>query len=87
MMETLVHVLITFVPLSVLAHSIWSHGKTLKTLKRAVNLCCHLSDDVDGLSSDLDSAIEVMRRRVRGEATVESMGEWLDLNYPEKGDE
>jgi hypothetical protein len=43
-------------------------------------------DLADGLSSDLDSAIEVMRRRVSGEADIASMGEWLDLNYPKKGE-
>jgi hypothetical protein len=41
-------------------------------------------DKIDGLSSDLDSAIEVMLRRVSGEADVASMGKWLGLNYPEK---
>ena len=41
-------------------------------------------DKIDGLQSDLDSAIAVMRRRVSGEASVESMGEWLHLNYPVK---
>jgi hypothetical protein len=44
------------------------------------------NDHAGGLSSDLDSAIEVMRRRVSGEADIASMGEWLDLNYPKKGE-
>jgi hypothetical protein len=50
----------------------------------AVDVNEHLIDKIDGLSADLDAAIEVMRRRVSGEADIASMGEWLDLNYPQK---
>ena len=39
-------------------------------------------DRAEGLECDLDSAIQVMRRRVRGEKDIKSMGRWLDLNYP-----
>jgi hypothetical protein len=42
-----------------------------------------LQDRVDGLQSDLEAAIAVMWRRVNGEADIDSMGEWLDLNYPQ----
>jgi hypothetical protein len=45
-------------------------------------------DKINGLSSDLDSAIAVMRRRINREDDIArtSMGEWLDLNYPKKGE-
>jgi hypothetical protein len=45
-------------------------------------------DKISGLSSDLDSAIAVMRRRINREDDIArtSMGEWLDLNYPKKGE-
>ncbi len=36
---------------------------------------------VDGLESDLDALIEVAMSRVAGEADVESMGDWLRMNY------
>jgi len=41
-----------------------------------------LQDKVDGLESDLQSAVDLMVRVARGEQTVQKMGEWLSLNYP-----
>lgn len=35
----------------------------------------------EGLACDLDSAIEVMAKRVWGRADLASMGQWLSLNY------
>jgi hypothetical protein len=56
----------------------------LKKWQETVNEWRETIDLADGLSSELDAAIDVMRRRVSGEADVASMGEWLDLNYPRK---
>lgn len=41
-----------------------------------------LQDRVDGLESDLQSAVDLMVRVACGEQTVQAMGEWLSLNYP-----
>jgi hypothetical protein len=41
-----------------------------------------LQDKVDGLESDLQSAVDLMVRVARGEQTVQGMGEWISLNYP-----
>jgi hypothetical protein len=38
-------------------------------------------DKAEGLACDLDSAIEVMAKRVWGGADMASMGTWLSLNY------
>lgn len=37
-----------------------------------------------GAMSDLDSALDVLVRRINGEADLESAAEWLRSNYPEK---
>ena len=42
----------------------------------------NLQDKVDGLESDLHSAVDLMVRVARGEQTIQRMGEWLSLNYP-----
>ncbi|RWX72522.1 DUF1653 domain-containing protein [Mesorhizobium sp. M2A.F.Ca.ET.039.01.1.1] len=39
-------------------------------------------DKIDGLSADLDSALEVLIRRINGEADLASAAEWVRLNYP-----
>jgi len=39
---------------------------------------------IEGLLSDLDSALNVIVRRVNGEADLASAKEWLGLNYPGK---
>ncbi len=41
-----------------------------------------LQDKVDGLESNLQSALDLMVRVARGEQTVHRMGEWVSLNYP-----
>lgn len=41
-----------------------------------------MEDKIDGLESELDSAIDLMVRVARGEQTVHNMGEWVSLNFP-----
>lgn len=40
--------------------------------------------DYEGALSDLDAALDVLVRRINGEASLESAAEWLRLNYPDK---
>lgn len=39
-------------------------------------------DKADGLQSDLECALEVLVRRINGEADLASAAEWVRLNYP-----
>jgi hypothetical protein len=39
-------------------------------------------DTIDGLKSDLDSALEVMTAVVQRKQSVASMGRFISLNYP-----
>lgn len=41
-----------------------------------------LLDKIDGLESELDACLEVLVRRIRGEADLASAAEWVRLNYP-----
>lgn len=41
-----------------------------------------LRDKVDGLESDLDSALDVLVRRINGDADLVSAHDWLVSNYP-----
>lgn len=43
-----------------------------------------LRDRVEGLECDLDSALDVLIARIKGEKPLETAAEWLRLNYPEK---
>lgn len=45
-----------------------------------------LSDKVDGLTSDLEAALDLMTRVASGKQTVAKMGQWISLNYPELRD-
>lgn len=40
--------------------------------------------DYEGAMSDLDSVLDVLIKRINGEADLESAAEWVRLNYPEK---
>ena len=42
----------------------------------------NLHDKVDGLTEDLNAALDLMARVASGKQTVMAMGEWLSLNYP-----
>lgn len=39
---------------------------------------------VDALEHELDSALDVLIRRINGEADLRSAAEWVVLNYPRK---
>jgi hypothetical protein len=41
---------------------------------------------VDALEHELNSALDVLIRRINGEADLRSAAEWVVLNYPRKGE-
>lgn len=43
-------------------------------------------DKSDGLQADLDSALDVLERRIIGEADLPSAFQWLRLNYPDRAE-
>jgi hypothetical protein len=51
----------------------------------ACDLCDEIDElqcTVDGLRSDLKSALCVLKRRIDGKADLESARVWLEMNYP-----
>ena len=47
----------------------------------------HLEYTIDGLRCDLDSALDVLIRRINGEADLDSAANWLRLNYPGRSEQ
>lgn len=62
-------------------------GIILASLTRAVEIGEEYKAKSDGLASDLASALDVLIRRINGEADLANAAGWVRLNYPKLADQ